>query len=518
MPRSMRLWAIPPVALAALALAPAAAGAQVPCIPDITCPPPSNPGGTPPGGGPSGGTSPGGGGSGGTIPVPVSVGSPEVGIEDEGLIFTAQASSMAAIWRSMGAEYVRVQAFWNAVSPAPNSSTIPAGFDPANPNSPGYNWAALDGAVNAVVGRGLRVMLTINQSGPRWASSEPNVTTPSWKPRPELYAKFATALAKRYGPRIDRWLLGSEANQRMFLAPQFICKGRSCTPFAPHLYRALVNAAYPALKATDLGAQVLIGELAPIGSPPSRTSGLTPLLFLQEMGCVNAKFKPMTPARCRGFKAARGDGFGYHPYVNTKTSPFTPTRNKQLAKMGDLPRLLGWIDSLSARRRMVRAGGGRFPVYLTEYGYITNPPSARFGVSPAKQVLFNSASAYIVWTKRSRIKLLTQYEFNDDLNFPTGLRFSNGVPKPSLNSFPTPFFVDTRKGLGRAVFWGQVRPDAQPGITLQIKRGGSFAKAASISTRGGGYWSRTMRAQRGATYRFQYVTSSGTQTSQTFRT
>ena len=512
------------MALAALALVPASAAAQTPCIPNLTCPPPSNPGGTPPGGGgPSGGTTPTGGGGGGggtaTAPVPVSVSSPEVGIEDEALIFSSQAPSLTTIWRTMGVEYVRVQAYWNALSPATNSPTMPAGFDPANPNSPGYNWAPLDAAVDAVVSRGLRVMLTLNQSGPRWASSEPNVAKPSWKPRPDLYAKFATAVGKRYGSRVNRVLVGSEPNQLQFLAPQFVCKGRrNCTPVAPHLYRALVNAAYPALKAADPGVQLIIGELAPIGSPPSPTSGLTPLLFLQEMGCVNSKFKRITPARCRGFKAARGDGFGYHPYVNNKTSPFTPTRNKQLAKISDIPRLLGWLDKLTAMRRLIQTPGGRFKVYFTEYGYITNPPNPTFGVSLSKQVLFNSASAYVVWQKRSRIKLLTQYEFNDDLTFQTGLRFNDGTPKPSLNSFPTPFFIDTRKGLARAVFFGQVRPDAQRRVTLQIKRGGSFATLATLSTRAGGYWTRTMRAQRGATYRFQYVTSTGTQTSQTFKT
>jgi hypothetical protein len=509
----MRLLALPPTALLALALLPVTAGAQTPCIPNITCPPPSNGGGSPAGGGgPSGGTTPGG-----SAVSPVSVGSPEVGLEDEALIFTPQALTLAAQWRGMGVEYVRIQAYWNAISPAAGSPAMPAGFDPANPGSSGYNWSGLDAAVNAVVNNGLRVMLTINQSGPRWASSEPNVRRPSWKPRPDLYAKFATAVAKRYGAKVDRYLAGSEPNQLPFLAPQFACSGRrNCTPFAPHLYRALVNAAYPAIKAADPGAQILIGELAPIGSPPSPTSGLTPLLFLQEMGCVNSRFRPMSVPRCRGFHAARGDGFGYHPYVNTKTSPFTPTRNQQLAKIGDLPRLLGWLDRLSGRRRLVSAPGGRFKVYLTEYGYITNPPNPRFGVSLSKQARFNAQSAYVAWSLRSRIKLLTQYEFNDDLTFQTGLRFNNGAPKPSLGEFPTPFFIDTRRGLGRARFWGQVRPDAQPRVALEVKRGASFAKVATVPTVGG-YWSRVMRAERGATYRFSYFTSAGTKTSQTFK-
>jgi hypothetical protein len=446
------------------------------------------------------------------------VAQPEVGMEDEALIFGSQPNVFAAQWRSMGVDYVRIQAYWNALSPGTKSRTIPPGFDPSNPNSPGYNWAPLDAAINAVRNNDMKVMLTLNQSNPRWASTQPSVNKASWKPNPTRFAQFVTAVGKRYGPRVDRYLMLSEPNQLPFLAPQFTCVGRRCTPVAPHLARALSNAGYTAIKRADPGAQVIIGELAPIGSPPSRTSGLTPLLFLQQMGCVNAKFRPIRTGLCRGFKAVRGDGFGYHPYVNTKTSPFTPTRNKALAKIGDLPRLLGWLDRLTAKRRL-RASTGRFRLYLTEYGYITFPPNRKYGVSQAKQSLFNAESAYVVWTRRSRIKLLTQYEFNDDRTFPTGLRFANGTPKTAFFTFPTPFFVDTRRGLARARFWGQVRPDAQPTVAIQIQSGATFNTVATLPTDAGGYFTRVMRAQRRATYRFQWVNSAGaTQTSQTFRT
>jgi hypothetical protein len=507
--RMRRLGLLLPAAFA-LAL-PASAGAQVPCIPNVSCPPgggtPSPPPGSP------GGTAP---GTGGGAATPLgTLGTPEVGIEDENLIFSPQAPQFAAQWRAMGVEYVRIQAFWNAISPATNSPRIPSGFDPSNPNDPRYNWGPLDAAIGAVLGNGMRVMLTLNQSGPRWASTEPNVITPSWKPNPTRFAQFVTAVGRRYGQRIDRYLMGSEPNQRPFLAPQFTCRGRSCTPVAPHIYRALVNAAYPALRSADPGAQVLIGELAPIGSPPSRTSGLTPLLFLQEMACVDSRFRPLRAARCRGFRAMTGNGFGYHPYVNTKTSPTTPIRNRQLAKIGDISRLLGWLDRLTARRRL-RATTGRFRVYFTEFGYLSNPPNRKFGVSLPLQARYLDQSAYVVWQRRSRIKLVTQYEFNDDAFFQTGLRFITGQPKPSFSGFPNPFFIDTSRGFARARFWGQVRPDAQPRATVQIRRGSTFSNVATIGTDRGGFWTRVMRAQRGATYRFTYQTAQGTRTSLNF--
>ena len=270
-------------------------------------------------------------------------------MEDEALIFTPQANSIAAQWRTMGVDYVRIQAYWNALSPGTKSPTIPAGFDPSNPNSPGYNWAPLDAAIAAVRNNGMQVMLTLNQSNPRWASTQPSKTQASWMPNPTRFAQFVTAVGRRYGQQVNRYLMLSEPNQLPFLAPQFTCRGRKCTPVAPHLARNLSNAGYTAIKSADPGAQVIVGELAPIGSPPSRTGGITPLLFLQQMGCVNKLFRPIRTGLCRGFKAVRGDGFGYHPYVNTKTSPFQATRNQQLAKIGDMPRLLSWLDTAHAQ-------------------------------------------------------------------------------------------------------------------------------------------------------------------------
>ncbi|HVE69457.1 MAG TPA: hypothetical protein VNB64_12840 [Solirubrobacteraceae bacterium] len=510
--------AIAPIATALAALAVAApAGGQSPCVPGLTCPPANGGGGTAPppsgggGGGQTGGTSPGAGTTGGTATTPVaSAANPEVGIEDTNVVFGPMAAQVAATWRAIGVDYVRIQAFWDAISPATASPTMPAGFDPSNPSSPGYNWGQLDAAVEAVRRNGLRIMLTVNQSGPRWASLQPAVDVKSWRPNPRRYAQFASALARRYGTRVDRYLVGSEPNQRVFLAPQFTCVGRACTPSAPHQYRNLLNAAYPAIKAADPGAQILIGELAPIGSPPSATSGLTPMLFIRELACVDSRFRRLTATRCRRFRAVRGDGFGYHPYVNNKTPPNVPQRNPELAKIGDLPRLLRVLDRLTAAGRL-RASTGRFRLYLTEFGYITNPPNPRFGVSLALQARYLAQSAYIVWRLRSRVKLITQYQWNDDGVFPTGLHFISQQPKPSFFQYPNPFWIDTTRGLARAVFWGQVRPDAQRRITLQVRPRGtsSFRTAATATTDAGGYWSRTLRAIPGATYRFQYTTRTG---------
>jgi hypothetical protein len=435
---------------------------------------------------------------------------PEVGIEDENVIFGDSAPIVVANWRSMGVDSVRVQAYWDGVSPDPTSPNVPAGFNPSDPNDPQYNWSDLDRAVNLILANGMRVNLTINQCGPRWASTQPSNPTHCWRPSPRLFSQFVGAVVRRYGSRVDRYLDGSEPNQTAFLAPQFVRKGRKFVPDSPHQYRALVNASYPVIKALDRRSQVIIGEMAPIGSRPSARGGLKPLLFLRELACVDKKLRPVRTGSCKGFRAARGDAFGYHPYVNNRKAPTVPNRDPDIAKIGDIKRLLKTLDTISKKRRIQPTRGRRFPVYFTEYGYISNPPSAKFGVSLSRQALYNAESAFIVWKNRSRIKLLSQYLWMDDPTFGTGLIQRNGRAKPSLAAFPHPFWIDGK--LKKALFWGQVRPDASRTVSLQVKPRGSgkYKNVRKFRTDAGGYWHGFGKALRGATYRFQYTLAGGT--------
>jgi hypothetical protein len=448
---------------------------------------------------------------------------PEVGIEDQNVIFGPAADSVVPVWRLMGVDSVRIQAYWDSLSPNTNETTPPAGFNPADPNDPQYKWGPLDRAISIVQANGMGINLTINQCNPRWASDEPSVDQHCWRPNPQLFAQFAGAVARRYGGLIHLYLLGSEPNQASFLQPQFVCSA-GCVAEAPDRYRNLVNAGYPAVKAGAGGVPVLIGELAPIGSPPSPTSGVKPLTFLRQFACVNKKLLPIRTGACANFVAPTGDAIGYHPYVNNRKAPTFQIRDPDIAKIGDIPRLLKLLDTLTARKRLHPSHGRRFSVYFTEYGYISNPPNAKYGVSLARQVLYNAQSAYRVWQFRSRIKLLSQYLWSDDPTFATGLIQRNGAPKPALADFPHPFFIDqpprkkVRKGkklvkgpIKKAIFWGQVRPDAQRLVLLQMRKRGStkFKTVKRVLTDAGGYWVVKMRSTRRASYRYVFVTASG---------
>ena len=117
-----------------------------------------------------------------------------------------------------------------------------------------------------------------------------------------------------------------------------------------------------------------------------------------------------------------------------RSRPRQRQRNPNLAKLGDLKRLFAVLDRASRRK---------FNLYITEYGYETNPPDTKNGVSMEQQNRYLQESAYVVWATK-RVKLFSQYLWRDDneLNgFQTGLIGNDGAPKPSLASFPHPFFI-----------------------------------------------------------------------------
>jgi hypothetical protein len=413
------------------------------------------------------------------------------------------ANAVMGIWRNrLGADWIRIQAFWDAISPSPRSRSKPAGFNVANHNDPRYNFASLDTAVAQARANGLRIMMTIHQFNPRWASTQPSRNRLGWKPSPRLYGQWATAVAARYGNVVDRWEGGNEINQRVFFQPQTECRGRRCERTAANFYRDLMRAAYPAVKRTDRNSDLfLIGVLAPIGAAGPRAGNLAPIPFIKALGCLNDGFRRITTGACRRFRPARGDGWSVHPY-QVRERPNQPQRNPNLAKLGDMARLTRLLDRMTRSRRII-APGRRFNLYINEYGYETRPPDFRNGVTPAQQRTFLQQAAYIAWST-PRVKQFSQYLWRDDraLNgFQTGLNTFDGQPKPALAAFPHPIFIDQR----RRLLWGQVRPGGSHDVRIQRQAGGgAFQTIATTRTDGFGYFTFRNLSRR-TNYRFEYT-------------
>jgi hypothetical protein len=363
----------------------------------------------------------------------------------------------------------------------------------------------------------MKVMLSVTGPGPLWTSRAPRRHNPRYKPNPQLFAKFARAVATRYGDRVDRYLIWNEPNVAGWLEPQQTCGRRGCVPEAPHLYRGLVRAAVPAIKRADPGAQILLGELAPRGHRAISTrSPVSPLPFLREMACVDRRYKRIRGGRCAGFKPARADAFGYHPH-GVEFGPEQPNPDRDQAQIGDIPRLFSVLDRLTRMGRIV-APHRKFDVYLTEFGYQTSPPDHDVGISLGRQERYVQQAAYLAW-KLPRVRNLTQYQWRDEpvivrgrgiksySGWQSGLRYVNNRPKPAMRAFRAPFVVDVgpRGRVGR--FWGQIRAGSgvRPVTVLRLRPGQKrYREVATVFTDANGYWTRRLPVERRARYRFSW--------------
>jgi hypothetical protein len=427
----------------------------------------------------------------------------EIGITDDRILLAGGTRADAAVaeWQKLGVDNVRIFAMWRAIAPP----TRPAGFNGADPATPGYFWGAVDDAVRRVRNAGMSVTLTITGPGPRWTSSSPKHHGGAYRPRSGMYRAFATAVARRYGANVNRYILWNEPNIHSWLAPTWSCKHHRCTPVAPNLYRSLVRAAYPAVKKADPGAQVLVGALSPRGQRPRNSKTvMRPLLFLRRLGCRRDDFKRIRTGACRHFKKITGDGFAIHPYSG-RNAPERKHPNPDDVALASLSHLAATLDRLQAVAAL-KPTTRRFGIFVDEYGYQTNPPDRAGGVSLSKQDHYLQRAAYLAW-RNPRVRLFTQYLWRDEPRrgccggWQSGLRTVGGKAKRSLRHFDTPFAIDGRRNR----LWGQVRPGGRHTVTVQrrARHAHTWRRLATAHTDSRGYWSIVRHLKKGTAYRYK---------------
>ena len=413
-------------------------------------------------------------------------------------------------FHSLGVDRVRVSAFWEQTAPRPGRRRKPS-FNAASPTAPEYNFVNLDRVVAAAARTGLKVLISITTPAPLWATGDPGRHDRLWKPKPGEFAKFARAVAARYGPRVDQFAILNEPNQPGWLRPQSDRRGF----YAPHHYRRLVRAAFPAIRAASPRDTILVGELASGGTDRSGPgSPIRPLAFLRSFGCVSRSFRRVRSGRCRGFKPARADAIGHHPY-QFFAHPSRGSQNRDDAGIGDTRRLLRFLDRLTRRRGLVSARGGRLAVHYTEFGYQTDPPDPYAGIPLRRQDRWLQEAAYVV-ARTPRVRSLNQFRLTDGPvlpgrglaayhEFQSGLLFRNGRAKPSYASFRHPFVARAR---GRRIgFWGQVRPGGRHDVVVERKEGRRWKRVASARTSRRGFW-RARIGRRAGTYRYRWGSGS----------
>jgi hypothetical protein len=205
-------------------------------------------------------------------------------------------------------------------------------------------------------------MVLLTGPAPAWAN--PTRRTSAFRPNPRAFGRFAGALATALHGRVESYAVWNEPNWPTSLRPR---------AEAPARYRWLYRRAYDALRATDPGARVLFGNLAPMGDPEP---AIPPLRFLRAALCLDRHDRPRPSRHCPGLLA---DGVGLHPYT-LRWAPAYPGRRDD-ATTGSLARFVAHLDRFAAAGALRAATPAPLAVDLVEWGFAANsrtiPASAR---------------------------------------------------------------------------------------------------------------------------------------------
>jgi len=375
-------------------------------------------------------------------------------------------------------------------------------FKATNPSTyPIRNWDRYDNLVRAATAQGIRVYFNVTGPGPKWAHEKKpkksRAPQSTYKPSAPAFKQFVTAVGRRFDgtyrdenasrstlPRVSMWSLWNEPNQAGWLSPQWEKRGGVLVPASPALFRKLYQYGYRGLLATGHRVDtdtILLGETAPLGSDAkSGKAPMRPKQFIRELFCIQPDGTPYSGAaagaRDCGDFAKRGglqaNGYAHHPY--TKNLP--PTQRDPSADavtMANVSELGSLLDEMSAKTS--GEAPANLPLYMTEYGFETNPPDPFSGVPLALQAKYNTIGEYLAWSN-PRIASQAQFLLADVapvrkasknskgywFTYQSGLFFQRGQPKPSAFAYSFPFVavlggVDAATASPIFNLWGQLR-------------------------------------------------------------
>jgi hypothetical protein len=354
----------------------------------------------------------------------------------------------------LGVRTVRFTLVWSQIAAkAPRNAR--------NPTDSAYDWSSFDPVMQGLHEHGITTLVSL-WGAPRWANGG---RAPNGLPR-SGFGNFAYAAAKRY-PWVRLWTAWNEPNTRVF-----------SVPVSPSLYvQRVLNPAYAALHQANRRNVVAGGVTSPRKSP----SGMAPYDFMRGMRAAHARL----------------DAYAANPYPSSPAEspshdPCRQCRTLTMAHLGTL------------RADVTRLFGRSTPLWLTEYGYQTNPPDRVLGVSRARQAAYIGESALRVWQEPGTTMLI-QFLVKDEPSeggWQSGLFTLNGTAKPARYAFSLPLAEVSRRGT-RTVLWGQVRPGSgRRAYVIQRWNGNRWVSVGGTKRTGaGGTFTTAVSAPRGAKLR-----------------
>jgi hypothetical protein len=348
-----------------------------------------------------------------------------VGIYDEAQTLYGPVDKTFALFKQLHVQEVRLNLYWGGTygvaTRRPASAT--------NPADPAYDWSLYDRTVNYAAQAGVRVLFSVYGT-PGWANGGKGMNVAPI--RAIDLRNFAIAAAKRYGgtypgtdgrilPAVKEWLAWNEPNNPVFLVPQYRKTAAGWKIQSAADYARICNAVYSGVHATLIrGESVACGGTAPRGNnnPSTARPSVSPLAFLRAV-------------KTAGLKTF--DAWAHHPYYESPSD--TPTTKPLTAKGAPATAVtLGNINDLI--REVTRLYGNK-RIWITEYGYQTNPPDPLFGVSWAKQASYLT-QAFAIARRNPRIDLMLWFLLKDEPTFQgwqSGLITYAGKHKPSFAAF-----------------------------------------------------------------------------------
>jgi hypothetical protein len=382
----------------------------------------------------------------------------QTALMDTDLFTGVQQTQAFAVAHHAGARYARVMINWARVAP---TSPDPS-FDPADPNSVGYDWSRLDALVENAATAGLTPILDITHA-PGWAYAVRPKGVNGGTPDVTALKHFAQALAVHFdgsgtAPAEHLFQVWNEPNLSLDLSP-----------VNPGVYRSMVNAVASSVHGVNQRNVVVAGGLDPFGHSKTKTQkwySVTPLSFMRSLLCLSKGSHPHSTCKAR----IHFDVWAHHPY--TFGGPFGHARVADDVSLGDLPKMRSLLQAGKRLHRVVSSRPVQF--WVTEFAWDTNPPRHNALKIPL-QARATSESLYQMW--RSGVSLATWYLLQDTPGkspYKSGLYFA-GRPiataraKPTLTAFRFPFVAYL--GRGTVSLWGRSATDAKASVTIERRHG-----------------------------------------------
>jgi hypothetical protein len=348
-----------------------------------------------------------------------------VGIYDEAQTLYGPVPQTFALFKQLHVQEVRLNLYWGGkygvARTRPKNAT--------NPNDPAYDWTLYDRTVNYAAQANVHVLFSVYGT-PAWANGDKGMNVAPT--RSTDLRNFVLAAARRYGgawpgddgrllPSVKEWLAWNEPNNPLFLSPQYAKTSKGWVIQSAADYARICNAVYSGVHASlFVGERVACGGTAPRGNndPSSLRPSVSPLAFLR--GVKKAGLKTFDAWAHHPYYAGPSD----QPTMKPVTAKGAPATAVTLGNIGDLIHL---VTQLYGNKR----------IWITEYGYQTNPPDPLFGVSYAKQALYLK-QAFGIARKNARIDMMLWFLLKDEPNlagWQSGLITYSGKKKPSFNAF-----------------------------------------------------------------------------------